>query len=88
MTPPKKWPQNCENARMDCISLARDSYKTIERLIDMVHGDDVLRLLHKVSTNSLSIESKLIGIKDRDINLLLNDYLNTKLRSNTDDEKT
>ena len=82
MTPPKKWPEHCENARMDSITLARESFQVIEQLFDMVHGDDVLRLLHKVSTNCLTIEKQLTVIRGRDLNKIIKDYLDDQIEEN------
>jgi hypothetical protein len=63
-TPSKRWPNNAEWARMDAISAARESWKTLDQLLDELSNPNHIRKVARVMEKQREIENKLIKAKD------------------------
>jgi hypothetical protein len=64
-TPKKKWPHNCDWARMDCISLARQSRKLLTETLDDIDNPEILRRMARVMEALREIETKLNSVGSR-----------------------
>lgn len=62
MTPPKKWPQNAEWARMDCITLARTGRSALVNILDETNNPALLRQMVKAIEAFRDIETKLLAV--------------------------
>lgn len=62
MTPPKKWPENAEWARLDSITLARNGRKVLEDSLDETNNPTLLRQMAKAIGAFREIESKLLAV--------------------------
>jgi hypothetical protein len=63
-TPAKKWPQNCEWARMDSIALAEKSWRMLDALLDELDNAHHVRQVGRVMANLKEIRYKLTVCKD------------------------
>lgn len=65
-TPPKRWPNNCENARMDCITLARKGRQALIAELERVNDPGLLRAMARATEAFREIEAKLTACKSED----------------------
>lgn len=63
-TPTKKWPQNCEWARLDSIALAEQSRRMLDALLDEMTNVHHVRQVGRVMGNLKEIVFKLTVCKD------------------------
>ena len=63
-TPRKKWPQTSEWARLESISLAEQSYRILDALVDELENTNHLRQLVRVLNNLKEIRFILTVCKD------------------------
>lgn len=63
-TPQKKWPQNCEWARLDSIALSEQSWRMLDAMLDELDNAHQVRQLGRVMANLKEIEFKLTVCKD------------------------
>lgn len=66
-TPAKRWPNNAEWARLDCIALSRTGRAAIMGIIDQTHDIKTVRAIVKAADCFREIEMKLMQAKG-DIN--------------------
>jgi hypothetical protein len=67
MTSAKKWPQQCEDARLECISLAMHSVRLLIETLDHVSEPGALRNIAKVINDLRAIENQLCSVKHGDM---------------------
>lgn len=65
-TPSKRWPNNCENARMDCLSLARKGRQALIAELERVNDPGLLRAMARAVESFREIEAKLIACRGED----------------------
>jgi hypothetical protein len=63
-TPRKKWPQECEYARLDSIALANEGDRILDGLLDELVEIDQVRKVGRVIANLKDIRFKLTVCKD------------------------
>ena len=63
-TPAKKWPQNCEWARLDSIALAEQGWRMLDALLDEMDNVRHVRQVGRVMDNLKEIRFKLTICKD------------------------
>jgi len=63
-TPAKKWPQNCDWARMDSIALAEQGWRMLDALLDELDNAHHVRQVGRVMANLKEIKFKLTVCKD------------------------
>jgi len=63
-TPQKKWPQNCEYARLDSIALAEQGWRMLDALLDELDNAHHVRQVGRVMANLKEIKFKLTVCKD------------------------
>jgi hypothetical protein len=63
-TPRLKWPQNCEWARMDSISLAEQGWRMLDALLDELDNAHQVRQVGRVMDNLKEIRFKLTVCRD------------------------
>jgi len=63
-TPPKKWPQNCEYARLDSIALAEQSWRMLDSLLDELEDVRHVRLIGRAMGKQKEIIFKLTVCRD------------------------
>jgi hypothetical protein len=59
VTKTKKWPQNCEYARLDSIALAEQSWRLLDGLLDELDNVRHVRQVGRVMGNLKEIQFKL-----------------------------
>jgi len=63
-TPRKKWPTNCEYARLDSIALAEQGYRILDALLDELDNAHLVRQVGRAMNNLKEIRFKLTVCKD------------------------
>jgi hypothetical protein len=61
-TPPKRWPNNAEWARLDSIHLANQGRKDLLNALDGIDNPVILRRIAKAIDTFTEIETKLISV--------------------------
>jgi Zn-dependent M32 family carboxypeptidase len=64
VTPRKKWPTECEYARMDSIALADRSWRILDALLDELDSASQVRQVGRVMADLKEIIFKLTICKD------------------------
>jgi hypothetical protein len=67
-TKAKRWPNNADWARLDCISLARQSRRLLTETLDDVDNPELLRRMARVMEALREIEIKLNSVGSRSEN--------------------
>ena len=63
----KKWPVNCDWARMDAIALADQSWRMLDALLDELDNVNHVRQIGRVMAKQKEIQFKLTVCKNGDI---------------------
>lgn len=66
MTTSKRWPNNCDWARLDCITLSRDGQRQLAEINELVSDPAIMRRVYKIIEIMRNIEIKLIEVKNGD----------------------
>ncbi len=61
-TPPKRWPNNADQARMDCIACARHGRKMLLDELDNETNPTILRQMAKALEDFRKIETSLLSV--------------------------
>lgn len=79
-TPAKKWPQNCEYARLDSIALAEQGYRILDALLDGLDSAHQVRQVGRAMAHLKEIRFKLTVCKDRQSLTTLKDGENNRTK--------
>jgi hypothetical protein len=63
-TPRKKWPTECEYARLDSIALAEQGWRMLDALLDALDNVQHVRQVGRVMDNLKEIRFKLTVCRD------------------------
>jgi hypothetical protein len=64
LTQSKRWPNNCDWARMDCITLSREGQRQLAEINELISDPAIMRRVYKVIVIIRNIEIKLIEVKN------------------------
>jgi hypothetical protein len=69
LTPAKRWPNNCDWVRLDCITLSRDGQRQLAEINELISNPALMRRVYRAIDIMHKIEVKLIEVKNGEGNI-------------------